>query len=274
MLTILRSVELASATHRPKRTANSRVSCSLARFGGAALAVVIAVAVPGAVGAQSCITDADCADPTRPECDNGTCVAECGTDADCTDPSRPSCIAGACTATPTVCTTDSDCQDPVRPFCSAGSCVASPGACTTDADCVDPAQPFCAAGFCSAGSGVTDHLMCFGIRDSARIKAELQIDTPVFGSFDCKIAKKSIELCVPGESTPGPALDVSTKPAAPIHPVPVGGAPAAASYLCYKLTCDKPFPTEQAVADRYGIRTVDKLKVRRVCVPAEAFTEF
>ncbi|MDG2304565.1 MAG: hypothetical protein P8R42_07885 [Candidatus Binatia bacterium] len=106
--------------------------------------------------------------------------------------------------------------------------------------------------------------MCFGIRDSARIRAQLQVETSQFGSFDGKIAKKSIEPCVPAGKLLGEVRDVSMRPNVPIGPLPVGGVAASSEYLRYKLTGKKSFPTDHPVVDQFGLRIVDKLKVKRL----------
>lgn len=111
--------------------------------------------------------------------------------------------------------------------------------------------------------------MCFGIRDSVRVKAKLLLDAPDLGTYDCKIAKKSIELCVPAQTSLGEVRDLSTRPSVPIDPIPIGGTPAAGSYLCYALSCKRPYPVQQGVIDVFGIRTVDKFKAKRLCVPAQ-----
>ncbi len=221
----------------------ARASCSLA----AALLLLPGAAIPAFAGGPPCTTDADC-----------------------TDPARPQCMAGVCEGLPIVCQSDADCSDPTRPQCDSGTCQATSGACASNLDCADPAFPFCAAGSCSRDSGVSDHMMCFGIRDSARIKAQLQVDTPQFGAFDCKIAKKSIELCVPARKLLGELRDVSTRPHSVIDPLAIGGTPVASNYLCYALKCKRPWPAEQAVIDQFAVRLVDKFRAKKLCVPAEA----
>ncbi len=105
---------------------------------------------PGADLPQNgCQSDADCQDPAKPWCLNGTCSSQkpCAKDEDCSDPT-PKCVNGVCDALPPECQTDGDCSDPNK-VCKDGKCEPKGTECFQNADCKDPAKPLCKSGQCS-----------------------------------------------------------------------------------------------------------------------------
>jgi hypothetical protein len=93
-------------------------------------------------------------------------ITSCTSDADCLDPSRPQCVDGTCEPIDTTCQSDADCLLPERPFCdmSTSMCVANlptptatatatqvpeGGACTSPAEC---ASGVCREGLCAAAA--------------------------------------------------------------------------------------------------------------------------
>mgnify|MGYP000026182885 CR=1 FL=1 len=92
------------------------------------------------------------------KCDGKTnkCVGGCKTNADCKDPKKPRCDQGSCVAKnpPTGCSSDKDCSDAKRPKClvSSKKCVE----CLQNTDCKDAQRPTCQQNICqpkSTGSG-------------------------------------------------------------------------------------------------------------------------
>lgn len=79
-----------------------------------------------------CSSSAQCADPTKPICQQNSCVG-CGAAggaqacASAAAPGRLCAVSGACVE----CTSSSDCSDPTKPICQANKC----SRCTTDAEC-------------------------------------------------------------------------------------------------------------------------------------------
>jgi hypothetical protein len=115
-----------------------------------------------------------------------------------------------------------------------------------------------------ASAQIADHLKCYKIKDSLKLAARADLDTPQFGlDPGCKLSEAKL-FCVPATKTNVSATDKKTH--TPIIPQPVDG-PNPGDRICYKVKCEA-VPSPQQVTDQFGTRTLSKLKASLVCTPA------
>ncbi len=154
------------------------------------VAFLILHAAPLSAG-TSCITDADCTDPSLPECNMDTMMCEaaaagCSSDADCTDPSLPKCnfVTMTCEAVPPPCSSDLDCTDPSKPVCNTDTmmCEAGPAQCLTDADCTDPSMPHCN----------TETMFCEALPAGCSSNADCLNPSAPYCNFDTQICQADV----------------------------------------------------------------------------------
>ncbi len=119
-----------------------------------------------------------------------------------------------------------------------------------------------------------DHFTCFKVKDRARISANLNL----FSSYPslniplgCALKEKVQFFCTMGRADLlGDPVDKSSPPLAE------GGGEFEqylwVSQLCYKVKCPKGNAQEMLLYDRFGARTVEKIKnPRLVCTAASPF---
>lgn len=120
-------------------------------------------------------------------------------------------------------------------------------------------------------ASTTDHLKCYKVRDSIKLRAVVDLDAPPLGfEAGCKVSP-GVELCLPALSSIDQALDASQKPPTPLAPSTLSAANAANLYLCYKLKCPGR-AADQAATDEFGTRDLTRLRASRYCAPANLGT--
>jgi len=116
-----------------------------------------------------------------------------------------------------------------------------------------------------AQTTVTDHLKCYKIKDSLKLAALVDLNSPQFGlEAGCKVSAAKL-FCVPVTKAVREAVNKATKQ--PIVPQPVSG-PDPGDRLCYRVKCPNSVIPDQLVTDQFGTRTVQKFKAFMLCTPA------
>ena len=117
-----------------------------------------------------------------------------------------------------------------------------------------------AAGVVPPALGQTrDHLQCYRITDRLALKGVVNVSSPRTGvESGCTLGHAKL-LCDPARKT----VIQSNVPV-----LPVGGRGLLDSRICYRLRCPRPFPSDVAVTDQFGARTLTKLRPRMLCTPA------
>jgi hypothetical protein len=133
------------------------------------------------------------------------------------------------------------------------------------------ADPTCSsAPDCSVA--VFDHLECFKIKTTEKLKATLDVDPGTHPPFvlaeGCTIGKAA-KYCVPVMKTVAVVDASSTLVENPLYE----GDPLANDRICYKVKCKDSPPVPEGTSiqarDRFGNRAFTKLKVSEICTPAE-----
>jgi len=126
---------------------------------------------------------------------------------------------------------------------------------------------------CSALAATTghaqnfDHLKCYKIKDPHNFSAAADLtpfQVPPFAvELGCKIRVKGTEFCIPVDKALLPGS--GTVPSAP-----VSGQPLQNDFICYNIKCPASGTTIPPVvaSDQFGSRTLQKFRVKRLCVPA------
>ena len=123
-----------------------------------------------------------------------------------------------------------------------------------------------------AQAQIDDHMRCYKIKDTQKLKGTVGIDTAQFGLADnCKISKASL-LCVPARKFNASVVDHGTN--IPVTLLPLSALPSPGDQLCYKVKCRGIPPPDTEVTDQFGTRLVTKLKGHLLCTPAVKGTEF
>jgi hypothetical protein len=107
---------------------------------------------------------------------------------------------------------------------------------------------------------VGDHLMCYKMKDPARVRGVVDLDSRRFGLEEGCGLKSARLLCVPGSAT---VRQANVEPL-----LEVGGSTLDDDRLCYRVRCAEPFPPSQEMTDPFGHRTLEKLRPRLLCTPA------
>ncbi len=111
----------------------------------------------------------------------------------------------------------------------------------------------------AAAQNDADHLTCYKVKDSLKLKGTVDLDTSGLGvSAECKISKAKM-FCAPSDAQ-NASDGVDTFSSA--------GPRSATERVCYKVKCPTPFPEAQDVTDEFGTRTFEKFKTHMVCSPA------
>ena len=123
-----------------------------------------------------------------------------------------------------------------------------------------------------AQAQIGDHMRCYKIKDTQKLKGTVDIDTAQFGlAPNCKISKASL-LCVPADKSNESVIDRRTGD--PVTPLPLSALPLPGDQLCYRVKCKDTPPPDTEVTDQFGTRLVTKFKERFLCTPAVKGTEF
>ena len=108
-----------------------------------------------------------------------------------------------------------------------------------------------------------DHLICYKMTDSLRLKTQVDMFAqvqPEFSQEGCTLIKP-IEFCVP-----------ATKRVHPVGPAPLDpnivGAAIQNDYICYSAKCPNYRPPAKSVVDQFGVHSETNFQVVKVCVPA------
>ena len=123
-----------------------------------------------------------------------------------------------------------------------------------------------------AQAQIDDHLRCYKIKDTQKLKGTIDINTAQFGlAPGCRISKASL-LCVPADKFNESVIHRETGD--PVTPLPLSTLPAPGDQLCYKVKCKDTPPPDTEVTDQFGTRLVTRFKERFLCTPAVKGTEF
>ena len=116
-----------------------------------------------------------------------------------------------------------------------------------------------------AQPAATDHLKCYKVKDSLKLAALVDLNSPQLGlEAGCKVSAAKL-FCVPVTKTVREAVNKETKQ--PIVPQPVSG-PDPGDRVCYRIKCPESAIPDQLVTDQFGTRTVQKFKASMLCTPA------
>jgi hypothetical protein len=116
-----------------------------------------------------------------------------------------------------------------------------------------------------ARAQLDDHLKCFKITDSFRLKGTVDLDSAALGlEPGCRVLGAR-QYCVPVRSTIVSAEDDG----APVTPIALSG-PNPGDRICYRVRCPQPVPPSGQVTDVFGSRTVEFKRAYTLCTPAVA----
>jgi len=105
----------------------------------------------------------------------------------------------------------------------------------------------------------SDHLACYLVKDSVRKGPSTLTLTNAGVTQSCSIGSRAQLAC----------LETQTSD---IVPAPPGGGPApgnVGNFLCYRLSCPKPFPPAAEMTDQFSGTRVVKFKAAQfLCAPA------
>jgi sugar lactone lactonase YvrE len=110
-----------------------------------------------------------------------------------------------------------------------------------------------------------DTLQCFKVKDRRSLDATVALDTAHGAEPRCRVGRPRL-LCVPG------SLTVVRRRGRPVPATSFGPAPMTSDALCYSLRCPGPHPPDAEVADRFGTRTVKRLRPKLLCTPSQPGT--
>lgn len=120
-----------------------------------------------------------------------------------------------------------------------------------------------------ANAQVADHLECFKLKDSVRLKGIVDLESDLGVDEGCQI-KRARYYCTPASKTVVEASDGRD----PLTPLPFSTKPASGDRICYSVKCPKENLPDRFVTDQFGQRTIAKLRAKLVCTPAVAGTEY
>ncbi len=135
--------------------------------------------------------------------------------------------------------------------------------------------PVLGLGMClapSADAQIDDHMRCYKMKDSIKLKGFVDIDIPQFGlAPGCRLGRGKL-FCVPADKSGVAVVDRAT--GSPIDPLLLSAAPSPGDQICYSVRCkDTPDPPATEVTDQFGTRTVT-IKRGFLCGPAVKGTAF
>lgn len=178
----------------------------------------------------------------------------------------------ACDAPPGRVASASDCDD-----ASATISPGDPEICDTsvvDEDCdslADCDDSDCgSAPACTSTVEVFDHLECFKIKTSEKLKAHADVDPGLRPPFElaagCTIGKAT-KYCVPVMKTVAVVDESSTLTPDPGYE----GQDLEDDRICYRVKCPETTAADAAITvrDRFGNRQFTKLQSKEICTPAE-----
>lgn len=117
-----------------------------------------------------------------------------------------------------------------------------------------------------AQASFEDHLKCYKVKDSLKLRATAALDTTRFGAdAGCSIGKAKL-FCTPSTKVLAEATNQGTK--SPIDALPVAAPAAPAARICYKVKCPATPPDQASLNDQFGTHALSKFKTSFVCTPA------
>jgi hypothetical protein len=116
----------------------------------------------------------------------------------------------------------------------------------------------------SARAQVPDHLACYKVKDTFRLKGVVNLETPEFGvAPGCRVSAAKL-FCVAATKRVVTVANGST----PITPLPFTGTPEPDDRICYKMKCPDAAIAGQTVTDQFGTRTLSRFTASMLCTPA------